>query len=158
RSGDQHRHSGKVKVLFLAANPESPYLPSLRIEEEVRAIMQKIRAAEYRYSIELVPRLAARPDDLLQALNEVEPQIVHFSGHGGEAGEIFLVGKDDSPQPVSKDSLIRLLQVLKGKIRVVVLNSCYSQAPAVGITETIDCAIGMSSTIGDDASIIFAAS
>jgi hypothetical protein len=148
----------KVKVLFLSANPESPYFSRLRIDEEVRAIMEKIRAAEYRGSIELFPRLAARPDDLLQALNEIDPQIVHFSGHGGEGGEIFLVGKEERPHPVRKESLVRLFQVLRGRTRVVVLNACYSQSPAEELTETIDCAIGMSSTIGDDASIIFAAS
>ncbi len=38
--------------------------------------------AEYRDSVELESRWAVRPSDLLQALNEAEPRVVHFSGHG----------------------------------------------------------------------------
>ena len=67
-------------MLFLAANPAGT--PPLKLDEEIRQITAKIRAAEYRDSLELVSRWAVRPDDLQQALLEVKPHVVHFSGHG----------------------------------------------------------------------------
>ncbi|MCP5053904.1 MAG: hypothetical protein GY940_42445 [bacterium] len=56
----------KIKILFVAANPTGTV--RLKIDEEIRAITEKIRAAEHRDSIELIPAMAARPDDLLQTL------------------------------------------------------------------------------------------
>jgi len=51
-----------------------------------------------------------------------------------------------------------LFSTLKDKIRVVVLNACYSKEQAEAITQVIDCAVGMSDSIGDRAAITFAAS
>jgi hypothetical protein len=49
-------------VLFLSANPAGT--PPLKLDEEIRQITAKVRAAEYRDSLELVSRWAVRPDDL----------------------------------------------------------------------------------------------
>ncbi|HYR07704.1 MAG TPA: CHAT domain-containing protein, partial [Longimicrobium sp.] len=157
---------GKLKVLFfgadpLSANPHKPLnaqSPRLRIDEEIREITQKIRAAEYRDSVEFISHGAVRADDLLQALNEHRPHIVHFSGHGSKAGEIIVVGRDGTPRPLAREALVCLFKTLKNDIRLVLLNACYSQAQAEGITTVIDCAIGMDRAVSDDASIIFAAS
>ena len=49
----------KVKVLFLAANPYGTV--RLKLDEEIRAITQRIRAAEHRDLIEVVQEHAVRP-------------------------------------------------------------------------------------------------
>ena len=54
----------KVKVLFISANPVGT--TKLQLDEEIRQIMTKIRASEYRDALELVPRFATRPDDFLR--------------------------------------------------------------------------------------------
>ena len=146
----------KCKVLFLAANPEGTNL--LMLDEESREIEHKIRAADYRDSLELITKWAVRPDDLLQYLNEFRPQVVHFSGHGSKTEEILLLDANRAPKPVSKSALKQLFSTLKDNIRVVVLNACYSRPQAEAIVEVIDCAIGMKLGIGDDAAIAFAAS
>lgn len=146
----------KIKILFLAANPQST--TQLGLDEEIRAIAQKIRASDYRDSLELVSVWAVRPDDLLQYLNEHKPHIVHFSGHGSTNGEIVLVDNQQQSKPVSASALKALFTTLKDNIQIVVLNACYSRLQAEGITEVIDYVIGMSDTIGDEAAIIFAAS
>jgi hypothetical protein len=46
--------------------------------------------------------------------------------------------------------------VLKDNIRCVVLNACYSKKQAQAIAKHIDCVIGMSKAIGDEAAINFA--
>ena len=68
----------KIKVLFLSANPVAT--PKLQLDEEIRQIGIKLRAAEYRDAFDFVPRFAARLDNLLPALLEHKPEIVHFSG------------------------------------------------------------------------------
>lgn len=146
----------KVKTLFIAANPLRT--ERLQLDEEIRAITEKIRATEHRDLLELVSIWAARPDDLLQSLNMHKPQIVHFSGHGSRDGEIVLVDDRGLPRAISTQAIRMLFTTLKDNVRVIVLNACYSRSQAEAITEVIDCAIGMNGAIGDRASITFASS
>jgi hypothetical protein len=74
----------KIKVLFLAANPTSS--SRLAIDEEMHAIEQKVRASEHRDALVFQSAWAVRPDDLLQLLNQHQPHVVHFSGHGSSKG------------------------------------------------------------------------
>ena len=145
----------KCKILFLAANPQGT--TPLALDKEIREIEAKIRASEYRDSLELISKWAVRPDDLLQALLEHRPHVVHFSGHGTE-DEIVLMGSDDQLKPVDKQALAFLFGTLKDNIRLVLLNACYSRQQAELITQHIDCVVGMHKPIGDVAAIVFAAS
>jgi diguanylate cyclase (GGDEF)-like protein len=146
----------EVKILFLAANPSNS--DRLSLDEEAREITNKIRSSDYHKSLVFKARWAVRPDDLLQALNEERPQIVHFSGHGG--GEVGLVFHNDNEKPtlISASALKLLFQTLKDNISVVLLNACYSQEQAQKVVEIIDCVIGMRSSVLDETSIKFAAS
>src|SRR5262249_40289409 len=87
-----------------------------------------------------------------------QAHVVHFSGHGSSTEEIILLDKQGKPKPVSKEALISLFSTLKDNIRLVLLNACFSRPQAEAITGEVDCAIGMSRAIGDDAAITFAAS
>jgi WD40 repeat protein len=146
----------KVEILFLAANPKDT--APLALDEEIREITNKIRASEHRDRLLLSSHWAMRPDDLLQLLNERSPTIVHFSGHGSNANEIILVDDQRQAKPVSQAAIEGLFRELGSSVRVVVLNACFSEAQARGITKHVDCAIGMSRAIGDKAAITFAAS
>ncbi|GAC1392727.1 MAG: hypothetical protein NVSMB38_17290 [Ktedonobacteraceae bacterium] len=95
---------------------------------------------------------------MIQYLNQHKPQIVHFSGHGSQTGEIILVDSSGSPKPVSPRAIKALFTTLRDNIQLVVLNACYSRLQAEAIIEIIDCVIGMNDTIGDRAATIFAAS
>jgi len=149
-----------VKVLFFAADPLSaprgrtPRHPKLQLDEDVRLIREKVRAAKYRDALEFDFRLAARPNDLLQALNESRPQVVHFSGHGTADG-LVLMGGDGLPRPVAPAALGELFRIFRGDIRLVVLNACLSLPQARAIADTVGCAIGTNAEISDEASITF---
>ena len=145
----------KLKVLFLAANPINT--ERLRLDVEIREITDKIRASDARDSFELISRWAVRPDDLLQALNEHRPTIVHFSGHGSCTQGVILEDKNGISHPVGKEALKFLFHTLAGNIRLVVLNACFSLDQAEAIADTISCAVGTNTSIGDEAAIIFAA-
>lgn len=146
----------KIKVLFFASNPFDTN--RLKLDEEIRSITMKIRATEYRDSLELLSSWATRADDLLQALNMHKPEIVHFSGHGNEKGEIVLTDDYGHSKPVSQEALLALFKTLRDNIRIVVINSCNSNIYAQTLTEVIDCTIGMQSSINDYSAILFASS
>ncbi|MFN8443137.1 MAG: CHAT domain-containing protein [Caldilineaceae bacterium] len=146
----------KLRILFLAANPSD--LVHLQIDEEIRSITNKLRASDLRDRIEIVTAFAARSDDLLQSFNEHKPHIVHFSGHGNDAGELMFVGDSGQPEPVSQRAILELFRVLHQECRVVLLNACYSLEQAQAIASVVDCAIGMKAELIDEAAILFAAS
>lgn len=143
-------------VLFLAAN--SAEVPLLQLGEECRAIEDKIRAARFRDQIRFDSRWAARPDDLLQALNEDSPLVLHFSGHGAGDEGLYFQSEDGSALLVSADALSLVMQAAGAGVMLVVLNACYSEVQAQALVAHVPCVIGMSSAIGDEAAIVYAAS
>jgi CHAT domain len=163
----------KIKVLFLAANPDTAR--PLSLAEEVRRIEDEIRASACRDALELISKWAVQPEDLQRVLLAHQPQILHFSGHGNRDGELLfergsehiargttrdLVGDASSegvvPGPVGKVALTRLIRAIEGELRVILLNACFSESQAKHLAECVDCAIGMSTAIGDRAAIVFA--
>lgn len=145
----------KIKVLFFASNPIDQQ--SLRLDEEVRAIQEKIRMSEYRDSLELISRWAVRPGDLLQALNEHRPTIIHFSGHGDEDHIAFIGGSEGETKLVTKDAIVQMINATVDNVKVIIFNTCLSSAQALAVIECVDVAIGMKEEIGDDAARVFAA-
>lgn len=144
-----------ITVLFLAANPIDT--PALRLDEEARSIQEKIRLSEYRDSIRFESRWATRASDILQAINETNPTIVHFSGHGADTGELALLNPDGSTKLVTKEAISMAMSTASDTIRLVVFNACFSEIQAQNVVDHIESAIGMSTSIGDDAACVFAA-
>ncbi len=99
---------GKLKILFLAANPEGK--TQLKLAEEYRNILNHIKRAEYRDRIELTTRPALRHDDLRLALLEEKPHIVHFSGHGSNQDQLILQNDQGDSHPVSRESVAGVVQ------------------------------------------------
>jgi len=144
----------KIKVLFFAADPLDEQ--RLRLDREVRNISQRLRMAKYRDSVELESRWAVRTGDLLQALNEVKPRVVHFSGHGSEDDELLFEDEAGNPKPVSKEAMTRFIEVGSDDVRVVVFNACYTRDQAEAAAQHVDVAIGMNAPISDEAARVFA--
>lgn len=144
-----------ITVLFLAANPTGT--PSLKLDEEARSIQQKIRMSDYRDSVRFESRWATRSGDILQAINETNPTVVHFSGHGASNGDLVLLNPDGSAKLVSKEAISMAMATASDTIRLIVFNACFSESQAINVVEHIDAAIGMSTSIGDEAACVFAA-
>jgi hypothetical protein len=89
------------KILFLAANPRGT--TPLRLEQEVRDISQELRQAHQSEQFRLEQRWAVRSRDIQQAMLDVSPQIVHFSGHG-KGSKIELPNEIDSAKPTYRSS------------------------------------------------------
>ncbi len=145
---------GSQTILFLAANPQGTV--ALRLDRELRDIGEGLQRAQKRDRFNLEQRSAVRPRDIQRAMLDVEPQILHFSGHG--AGEAGLVFEDESgnSQLVDGDALAGLFELFADKLNCVVLNGCYSEVQAQEIARHIPYVIGMNKAIGDTAAISFA--
>lgn len=144
----------KTKILILAASPEN--LTLLRLGEELREIDAGLRRAKYRERFQLEHRLAVRPLDLQQAMLDVEPQIVHFCGHGAGADGLILEDNNGLSRPVPSAALADLFRLFSHKVECVVLNSCHTEHQAKAISEHIRYVIGMKRQIEDRAAINFA--
>ncbi|MBD2773056.1 CHAT domain-containing protein [Iningainema tapete] len=143
------------KILILAANPKGT--TPLRLDEEVREIYAGLlERAKNRDQFILEQRWAVRPRDIQRAMLDINPQIIHFSGHG--AGDEGLVFEDEtgSVKLIDGEALARLFELFAEQIECVVLNGCYSQVQASAIARHIKYVIGMKKAIGDRAAIEFA--
>jgi hypothetical protein len=145
-----------ITVLFVAANPDAEN--ALELDEEMRAIKQRVRASEYREAIRMEDCWAARAADLLQGLNEHKPHIVHFSGHGSPNGELVFKRDDGSLHRVSPEAIAQTFATAgNADLCLGIFNACFSEAQAEAVTEHIPLAIGMSDAIGDSVAREFAA-
>lgn len=145
----------KLTILFLAANPQDTQ--KLALDKEVRSITDAIRRSEGRDGIEFFSRWAVQSLDILQAINETDPEIIHFSGHGSEKGEIVLDDGSGNMAMVSKEAMAAAVASASKKVRLIFFNACFSQKEAQAVVEKVEAAIGMNTEIGDEAAIVFAA-
>lgn len=155
----------KINILFIASNPDIEFIDDdgntvqqqkLKLEKEVREIHEAIQKSLKRDSISFETRWATRVTDLIQFINEVNPTILHFSGHGTSDGKLVFQDNNDKPKLLNMETLVELINVSSDSLRLVVLNNCYSSIISERIINNIEASIGMSTSIGDAAAIVFA--
>jgi CHAT domain len=169
---------GRHVILFLAANPSET--TRLALDEECAAIERELRMTTGRDDFDFRSKWAVSIDDMMRHLNELQPTIIHFSGHGGgstgiylqdeqrqrapetrhvkaasDAG-IYLEDEHHRPQHVSARALTQMIGSAAPSTRIVVLNACYSDVAAEALRGVVDCVVGMRGAIGDDAARSFA--
>jgi hypothetical protein len=169
--------AAKHVILFLAANPSDT--GRLALDREARAIHVEIKRSGYRDRFEFVTRWAAEPLDLLRELREMKPTIVHFSGHGAppfaaselaqgrdvlataassgaEPGGVVFDSATGASRVVTPEALAQTFGAVDTPVRLVLLNACYTGPLAEALLAHIDCVVGMSGSIHDDAARSFA--
>ncbi len=144
----------KVAILFASAGPRDEN--RLDIAEEARDVQQRLRLAAHRDAVELKHVPALRTSDLIPALNEHRPSVVHFAGHGSEKGRLIFQDDEGKAKPVELEAIAATIATVADDVQLVVLNSCNSGAQASALVDHVPAAIGMSKAIGDDAARIFA--
>ena len=142
-----------ISILFLSADPSDA--SRLRLGEEMREIQEKLQLAILREQFRLEQRMSARPTDISQSLLDVQPKIVHFSGHGTTTGALCFENQVGKTHPIQPDALAALFEQFANQVNCVVLNACYSETQAKAIAKHINSVIGMNQAIGDKAAIAF---
>ncbi|GAB1544917.1 hypothetical protein NUACC21_75930 [Scytonema sp. NUACC21] len=146
----------KKTILILAANPKNT--TQLRLAEEVREIEEALKRAENRSQFVLQTRWAVRPRDLVRAMTELKPNIVHFCGHGNAEEGIALEDNQGNTQLVNIEGLANLFKSFTNQVECVLLNACYSRFQVDAISQYINHVIGMEQEIKDRDAIEFAVS
>lgn len=145
---------GVLRILFLSANP--PATTRIRVDAELSRIGAELRASAARKRISLSQRVAVTPAELLQAVLDELPDVVHFAGHGA-AGGIILENACGEPQAVTEKALESLFALSPDAPRCVVLNACHSEAQAQAIARRVPYVVGMSAAMPDAAAVSFSA-
>jgi hypothetical protein len=149
-----NHNSRKVSILFLSADPSD--LSRLRLGKEFREIQEKLQKAKLREQFKLeLPQLSVRAADISQALLDLQPQIVHFSGHGAADGALCFENQRGEAHLISPTALASLFKQFMTGIDCVLLNACYSEVQAKAIAQYIDFVIGMNQTTTDNAALSF---
>jgi len=153
KTEDNKPSQDNIHILFLAADPTDA--SRLRLGEEFREIQEKLRLSKERERFELHPRFAVRPEDFSQALLDLNPQVIHFSGHGTASGELCFENQVGGIHPIEPDALASLFEQFANQVNCVILNACYSEVQALAIAKHIKYVIGMNKAIGDKSAIAF---
>jgi CHAT domain len=141
-------------ILILTANPKGT--SRLRLEQEVRDIEEGLNRAQNRDQFVVKSMFAVRPRDIQRAMLDINPSIVHFSGHGtGDEGLVF-EDETGSTKLVDGEALAGLFELFAEQVECVVLNGCYSEVQADAAAQHVNYVIGMKKAIGDKAAIEFA--
>ena len=170
----QETTGDRVRILVVTANPLGS--TPLQLDREVKMITEALRRSRKRDNFVVEYRLAATPSDLRRALLDLEPHILHFSGHGaGDQGLLFVSNesagnlyRSDSGEVraqthkaneirfVPAEPLAELLGLCDDHLECVVLNACYSDVQGNAIATYIPITIGTRDQINDRVAMKFA--
>lgn len=144
---------GEQTILYLAASPLD--LERLRSDLEMRKVKERLQLSRHRGRYRIEPCVAVRLVDISQALVDYEPQVVHFSGHGDEDGNLYVEDEQGNSSSLTPEGLAKLFGLHKATIQCVIVNACYSMRLARAMARHIDYVVGMRCQIGDEAAILF---
>jgi len=146
----QRPRSTVLSVVHFSANPRGHARLNLRGEAD--RIELGLREGKRRYTLERVTK--TDPDILMETLRRTTPSILHFSGHGGPDG-IILESDDHGHVVITPEMFATAIKHAGATVEVVVLNACHSAALANALLAHVDCVIGLSDRIDDDAALAF---
>lgn len=149
-----HRSSRPNVILFLAANPHNGN--PLKLGDECAEIQRELQMAPHGDDFVLESRWAVGIDDFMRSLTELDPTVIHVSGHGGHGVGLMLQDGHGHAQPVPARGLAMMVETAARSARVVVLNACYSVELADALCTKVDCVVGMVGAVGDGAARAFA--
>ena len=142
-----------TRLLFVAADPLDS--TRLRLGKEMREIRQRLALSPGRDRFALHERMSVRPADLTEALLDVKPHVVHFSGHGTPEGELCFEDEAGWTHLVGPAAIGALFKRFAGTVRCAVLNACYTEVLGKVLSEHVPYVVGMNQEIGDDAALTF---
>lgn len=152
---DIQRQAGAVTLLILSATPDQE--TPLRVDREQRAIKDELDRSEIGRQFTVRSSLATRYHDIQRELLMAKPTVLHFAGHG-DTGGIFVENDRGKKHLIPTQALADLLSIpmIRQRLRVVVLNACWTQAQANAIRRRIKgMVVGMSHEVSEDAAIEF---
>lgn len=146
----------KLKVLFLGARPREAH--PFRLKEQVQVMLFRLFDLGQKERIDFQIEPAVTFADLTNLLLKHAPHIVHITGHSTKDGQLALEDNLGGIFLVPPQALIDLFSVeaMRRSIRLILLNTCYSDQSAAELSRFIDFVIGTQDAISQTAAIAFA--
>jgi hypothetical protein len=154
-----------IKVLFIAINTsDKPNEYWEDILNNVKTRISNIKEGNKKINFEFIIKINISPHDLCDIIRDEEPDILHFQGHGEEAGLMFSDENDKSVVAYGRgirDTLRALSDpTRKDKLHLqcILFNCCYQYNLAEDLLDYTCFAIGTASELEIDVAKSFAAS
>jgi hypothetical protein len=155
RSQGPKAKSGIHRVAFLLASPIGA--GSINVGMDFREADDAVQKSKNRSKFELRPFPAAHAGTLLDALNEFKPDIIQFSGHGGQ--QSILV---DTAEVVTSGGMVldyalfkEMLSATENPPKLLILSACQTLDGADKLLDVVPLVIAMSDKISDWAGAFF---
>ncbi len=129
----------------------------LHLEEELRAIIARLKSARLRDAFEPCICPAVNLTTVIQELDDREPAYLHFSGHGDPSGALVLLGERGGEQRVTPEHLAQVLAELHTRPTLVTFATCHSLELARAAARHAAFAIGFEGEIDDESAPLFSA-
>lgn len=147
-------HGGKLRALLLTAGPAN--MAPMQLAAEEKAIRKQILAGVARGGkVKLDVIRSAMVDDILGAMNEYRPHVLHIAAHGNKDGDLMFVDGRGDRAPVPLQGLLAAIKTAAKDLQLVVLNACYSANATSALRNHVDYAIGIRKAVADESSLIF---
>lgn len=144
------------RLLIITASPRGRR--PLCLDEEVRAIRERLRASPRSNDLELHYYGAARYPDIEQAVRMLSPRFVHFAGyHSQEQGGPLLEDDERGPCDVSAEVFAELFKPRDGWVECLYFSTCYVGRYAEVLAKHVRHVVGMTQQVDDQVCVQFAA-
>lgn len=143
----------KTRILILSTTPLTS--TGIVVDDEAKEIFDRLQEGPYRDRFHLHNHAASRPSDLQKLLLTYEPHIVHFSENGSQLRRILL-GGTQRYSPGDHQGLANVFALYNSHVRLVFLNSWFTEAQARSVSQVINYAVGSVKGIDDRVAVAFA--
>ena len=126
------------------------------MDEEAKAIFEKLQESPHREQFILHKHAAIRPADIQRLLMMYRPDVVHFSGHASKKQKIILGGVPGRGKQINRQALVDVFALYREHVRLVFLNACFTRTQARSLAKVIDYSIGSRKPLGDKEAVTLA--
>ncbi|MDX2006883.1 MAG: CHAT domain-containing protein [Meiothermus sp.] len=142
-------------VLFLPSDPSDQ--DSLQLLRELGRIKRQVGTAKHKDKFDLQIEALTESINISEALQTINPSILHFAGHGSEDGELVVLDEAGNSEFMPLESLVTMIRnVNASRLRCVILNACYTKKKAKKLLEHVPYVIAYRKAFDDRHAIAFA--
>lgn len=145
-----------ITILFLGSNFNNEKV--VRTEKEFESIREILKTTYFGKLVNLKYAFAVKRKSLEAIIDKINPQVIHFSGHGTHyVGPLF--DEDDDEFEFNSidmtENLANILFKFREKIELVIFNVCESINIARQVAKFISFTVGAEGKTDDDSAIAF---
>lgn len=147
-------HGGELRILMMTASPAN--MAALRTRDEERQLKASLLDGLHgRERLRLEVIRAATVDDILAAMNQFKPHVLHIGAHGNLDGDLSFLDENGDKAPVPLAGMAAAIKAAGDELQMILLNACFSDAATRVLVEHVDCAIGLRRALADQSAIEF---